>query len=297
MWLLAALLIADSTITLTVTLPNEEYVSVTIAGEGQPVVLLPGLFGSAYGYRRLTPLLTRAGYRALIVEPLGIGASARPRHADYSLTAQADRVAAALDTLGIDHAIVVGHGLSASIALRIALRRPGLVAGVVLLDGGLAEAAASPGLRRAMVFAPLIRIFGGKGIIRNKIYRQMIAASADTSWVTPDVVEGYTQDAARDLGKTLDALKGMVEAKEPQLLTPRLGEIACPVRLVAGSAEHEYALPPNEIVDMREGLPSFVIDSVPGVGYFAFEEQPAAVVGSVRRVGAARLLAALPHVP
>jgi len=297
MWLLAALLIADSTVTLTVTLPNEEYVSVTIAGEGQPVVLLPGLFGSAYGYRRLTPLLTEAGYRVLIVEPLGIGASARPRHADYSLTAQADRVAAALDTLGIDHAIVVGHGLSASIALRIALRRPELAAGVVLLDGGLAEAAASPGLRRAMVFAPLIRIFGGKGIIQHKIYRQMIAASADTSWVTPDVIDGYTQDAARDLGKTLDALKGMVEAKEPQLLTPRLGEIACPVRLVAGGAEHEYALPPDEIVSMHEGLSAFVIDSVPGVGYFAFEEQPAAVVGSVRRVGAEHLLAALPHVP
>jgi len=30
-----------------------------VAGEGDPIVLIPGLFGSAYGFRKLVPLLTR----------------------------------------------------------------------------------------------------------------------------------------------------------------------------------------------------------------------------------------------
>jgi pimeloyl-ACP methyl ester carboxylesterase len=207
MWMLAALLMVDSTLTFTVPLAKHEYLAVATTGTGPAVVMIPGLFGSAYEFRRVVPLLTEAGLRAVVIEPLGIGGSAHPRYADYSLTAQADRIAAVLDTLGLRNAVVLGHSVSTSIALRLALRHPDLVSGVVALDGGPAEAAATKGFRRAMTYAPLIRLFGGKGLIRKKIHRYMIAASADTSWVTPEVIAGYTADAARDLDKTLDALR------------------------------------------------------------------------------------------
>src|SRR3989449_3857050 len=68
-----------------------ESLSVETAGRGAPLVLIPGLFGSAFGFRKLVPLLVGAGYRTIVIEPLGVGASARPEKANYSLTAQADR--------------------------------------------------------------------------------------------------------------------------------------------------------------------------------------------------------------
>src|SRR2546430_10081616 len=170
-----------------------------LTGTGDPVVLVPGLFGSAFGYRAVIPLLTDAGYRAIVVEPLGIGSSARPEHADYSLTAQADRIAAALDRLGVRHAVVVAHSLGASMAFRLAYRRPDLVAGIVSLDGGPAEAAATRAFRRAMKLAPWIRVFGGVKLIRKKIRGQLIKASGDSSWVSEQVVDGYTAAAAHDL--------------------------------------------------------------------------------------------------
>src|SRR2546428_9304353 len=95
MWLLALALLADTVHTFSLALSPAESVAVTVTGTGDPVVLVPGLFGSAFGYRAVIPLLTDAGYRAIVVEPLGIGSSARQEHADYSLTAQADRIAAA----------------------------------------------------------------------------------------------------------------------------------------------------------------------------------------------------------
>src|SRR5438876_1000958 len=136
MWLIALALLADTVHTFSLALSPAESVAVTVTGTGDPVVLVPGLFGSAFGYRALIPLLTDAGYRAIVVEPLGIGSSARPAHADYSLTAQADRIAAALDRLSVRRAIVVAHSLGASMAFRLAYRRPELVAGIVSLDGG-----------------------------------------------------------------------------------------------------------------------------------------------------------------
>src|SRR6266571_4256316 len=99
MWLLTVLLLADTSRAFSMALAPAESLWVTVEGAGDPVVLIPGLFGSAFGYRRVLPGLVDAGYRTIVIEPLGIGSSARPEHADYSLTAQADRVAAALDRL------------------------------------------------------------------------------------------------------------------------------------------------------------------------------------------------------
>src|SRR5205809_7873337 len=160
MWLLALALVADTVHTFSLALSPAESVAVTVTGTGDPVVLVPGLFGSAFGYRAVIPLLTDAGYRAIVVEPLGIGTSARPEHADYSLTAQADRVAAALDRLGVGDVIVVAHSVGAAIAYRLAYRRPDLVRGIVSLDGGPADAATTRGFRRAIQLAPGINVLG-----------------------------------------------------------------------------------------------------------------------------------------
>lgn len=107
MWRLAlGLFIGDSS-TYRLAVAPAESLQVTLGGAalGAPVVLVPGLFGSAYGFRHLIHILTASGYRAIVVEPLGIGASGRPAHADYSLTAQAQEVLPAGAT-GIPRAAV-----------------------------------------------------------------------------------------------------------------------------------------------------------------------------------------------
>ncbi len=100
MLLLCLLVIADTTQILKISVAPAETLSVTVTGTGKPVLLIPGLFGASYGFRQITPLLVNDGYQVLAVEPLGIGASSRPKDADYSLTAQAGRIAAVSDSLG-----------------------------------------------------------------------------------------------------------------------------------------------------------------------------------------------------
>ncbi len=282
--MLALLLCADTARAFPLVLSPAESVEVTVAGSGEPVVLIPGLFGSAFGYRAVIPLLTDAGYRAIVVEPLGIGSSARPEHADYSLTAQADRIAAALDRLSVRHAVVVAHSLGASMAFRLAYRRPDLVAGIVSLDGGPAEAAATRAFRGAMKFAPWIKLFGGVKLVRKKIRGQLIKASGDASWVSEQVVDGYTAAAAHDLDGTLKAFLAMAERREPERLRPHLAEVRCPVRLLLGTATHEGGVSAEEVAVLAAALPLFIVDSVPGAGHFIYEEQPAVVVTAVRRL-------------
>jgi pimeloyl-ACP methyl ester carboxylesterase len=284
MLLLMVALLGDSTPMRTVTVAPDETLAVHVTGSGRPVVLIPGLFGSAYAFRNVVPDLIEEGRQTIVIELLGTGASSRPAGADYSLAAQALRVAAALDTLEVRGAVVVAHSLGGAVAFRLAVERPELVGGIVSIEGGPAEEATSPGFRRAMNWAPLLKLFGGKGIVRGKVVKQLHESSADTTWITPEVIEGYTGGAMADFGATLDAFQGMARSREPWALGPRLGTVRCPVILVLGATTHSSAPPIEQVVLLRDSVRAFAFDSVPGVGHFVFEEAPATVGRAVRHI-------------
>src|SRR2546422_9750079 len=126
MWLLALLVLADSSQAFSLVLPRAESLQVAVAGAeaGAPVVLIPGLFGSAFAYRKGIPRLTEAGYRVIVIEPLGVGRSGWSELADYSLTAQADRIAAALHPLRLTWAVIAAPPTTSSIANRLRSARP-----------------------------------------------------------------------------------------------------------------------------------------------------------------------------
>jgi pimeloyl-ACP methyl ester carboxylesterase len=167
--------------------------------------------------------------------------------------------------------------VGAAIALRIAYRRPELVRRLVSLDGGPAERAATPGLRRAAEWAPWVKLMGGVKLVRSKIHAALIKASGDTTWVNDQVVEGYTAGAARDLDGTLKAFLRMAESREHEKLAPHLAEIRCPVRLVLGGAPHPEALSSRDLELLRTKLPQLVVDTIAGAGHHLHEEQPGAV--------------------
>jgi pimeloyl-ACP methyl ester carboxylesterase len=282
--------LADSGATRVITVAPGETMAVHATGVGRPVLFIPGLFGSAFAFRNVAPQLAAEGRQVLTVEMLGTGASGRPSKADYSLTAQAGRIAAVMDTLHLRSAIIVAHAIAGSIALRLAVERPDLVSGLVSIEGGPAEEATSRGFRQAMGWAPLLKIFGGKGIVRGKVVKQLHEASADTSWITPEIIQGYTSDVLADFGATLDAFQGMARSHEPWALRPRLRELRCPTILVLGAVPHKSGPPPQEVRMLRDSVRVFAIDSVPQSGLFVFEEQPAAVVAAVRHIELAWLL-------
>ena len=231
--LLLTLLVAQSAPQLPNTpfLAPSDTMHATVSGRGEPVVLVPGLLGSGFAFRKVVHLLNEAGFRTVVVDLLGTGRSTRSRAADYSLEAQAGRIAFVLDTLGVTNARVVAHAIGGSIVMRMTLQRPDLVSALLLLlEAGPAESAATDGLRKALKFGPLIKLLGA-GPVKGRMRDQMVEASGDPSWVEADVVEGYARGTVEDLGATLDVFRAMSSAREPEALAPRLAEIREPVRL------------------------------------------------------------------
>ncbi len=275
----------------TVTVAPGEQLNVRIAGEGPPIVLLPGLAGCAYGFRHLVPELQDRGFQVLVIEPLAFGSSSKPREADYSLTAQAGRVAAVLDALDVKSAVVLGHGVAVSISLRLALSRPDLVEAVVALEGGAAESAATAKVEKSLKLASVVAKLGGKRVLRDQFASDLKSASGDPSWVTGITVRKYFAPVSRDMQASIDALRAMARAPEPVLLGENLHRIQCPVLLLTGGAEHSGSLPPQGLVRLGEGLRHFTHREVPGAGHYLFEEKPQAVVEALLSVAGAAVAA------
>ncbi|HLU25254.1 MAG TPA: alpha/beta hydrolase [Longimicrobiales bacterium] len=256
--------------------------AVTDVGSGPAIVIVPGLLGATFGFRKVIGELAAAGHRVIVVEPLGTGSSDRPEGADYSLTAQADRIGAVLDTLGVREAVVVGHALGGAMVYRLAYRRPELVRAVVSINGPPAERAGTPGLGFALRFAPVMKIFGGADRARRKIRDGLVESSADPAWVTDEVLDGYTVPFAADLSGTMRALRAMGSAREPEPLEPNLPRIGAPVCLLYGAAPEGGALKTEEIERLGRLIPRFGAVRVEGAGQYIQEERPEEVVAAVR---------------
>jgi pimeloyl-ACP methyl ester carboxylesterase len=285
MLLLALAILAaptDSAVVRDIEVAPGERLRTTSAGQGEPLILIPGIFGAAYGYRRITGPLIAKGYRTIVIEPLGYGFSSHPKQADYSFTAQTQRVGKALDQMGIKQALFVAQSSGAAIAFRLAILRPDLVRGLLSIDGGPAESAATPGMKKAFKFGGLVTKFAvDESKLRHDVRREIVRNSGDTTWVTDAVVRGYTAGQTADMSGSIDAFQSMSKSKESDSLASRLHELEQPVRLLVGTVPHPAEVTSDQRELLSKRLPDFKTDSVRGSGQYIQEEQPGAVVEAV----------------
>ena len=189
-----------------------------------------------------------------------------------------DRWALALRGLDVTRATIVAHSLSSSLVLRMAARHPELVGAIVSLEGGMVERFETPGLRAAAAMAPLIRAFGASGIVRRRVRSSLRDRSANTRWVTREVVDVYSRPLVRNMDRSLALLRALSEAREPVSIADQARTVRAPVLLLLGDAKQSAGPGHDEIDRMRGALASFSVDTIANAGHFLHEEQPAAVV-------------------
>ncbi len=105
------------------------------AGEGPPVVLLHGANTSLRDFEASILGLLAAHHRVIAFDRPGYGYSERGREPWVDPSRQAELVRAALDRLGVERPVLVGHSWSGAVVLNYLLRHPHEVAGAVLLGG------------------------------------------------------------------------------------------------------------------------------------------------------------------
>ncbi|MDA0987954.1 MAG: alpha/beta hydrolase [Chloroflexi bacterium] len=116
---------------------------VDYGGRGRDLLLLHGFASNARFWELAAPYLAE-NFRVLALDQRGHGASAKP-DSGYDFPTVAADVASFVDSLGLNRPILVGHSWGGNVGMQVAADYPGLLAGLVCIDGGTIEPSAAVG--------------------------------------------------------------------------------------------------------------------------------------------------------
>lgn len=103
-----------------------------------PVMLIHGTLAWSQTWQVIAPQIASAGFRVIAPDIPPFGYSQRPSNADYGRKAQADRILAFADALGLKRFDLVGHSFGGGATVETAFRSPERINGLVLLDVAMA---------------------------------------------------------------------------------------------------------------------------------------------------------------
>ena len=216
-----------------IPVPNTGGGSIRIAeaGDGPPLVLLHGAGLGASGlvhYHANIPAFVAAGFRVIVPDLLGFGASSKPIDAQgYPLVRFTDTLAAALDAHGVGQAAFFGNSLGGAVAIDMALRYPDKVSRAVLLAPGAMES------RETYFAQPTVKAMAGVSA------DNVDAASMRTmleSFVTDPVTVTEHVVTARVAAAKAQPREVMSSLILPDL-TPRLSELDLPLLVIWGASD------------------------------------------------------------
>jgi pimeloyl-ACP methyl ester carboxylesterase len=179
-----------------------------------------------------------------------------------SISAYADFLAAFLDTLGLEKAILVGHSMGGATALDFALRHPERLAGLVLVGSGA-----------RLRVAPAI--LDGIG----QDFQATVRLICDYAFAL-DAPEQLKREGRRQMGQTHpDVLYGDFAACNAFDVMDRLGEIYCPTLAICGTADR--LTPPKYSTYLCDHIPAAQLVLIEGAGHMVMLEQPEAVTQAI----------------
>lgn len=199
--------------------------------DGPAVVFIHGSGPGASGasnFRQNVAAFADAGYRVLLPDLIGYGASSQPAGIDYTLQLFADSLHEALVAHGVETAVLVGNSLGGGVAMQIALDHPGYATRLILMSPGcieeLADYFAMPGI------ASMVGSFGGVDFDETEQRRLITNLVYDPVHVTDALV---AERFAIARAQPKDVLARM---RTPNL-RPRLTELTMPILVLWGAQD------------------------------------------------------------
>jgi pimeloyl-ACP methyl ester carboxylesterase len=240
---------------------EEQRLAYTVYGDGpQATILMPALLLSQRMQVPLAKELAARGNRVVTFDPLGHGASDRPRDMwRYGMPAFAKQAVALLDHLELAEAVVGGTSLGANITLELAALAPERLRGMILempvLDNAIPACAAA--------FTPLLfTLTFGEPVMR----AIAVGARAVPQRGLPLVMQMWLDYLSQDPGPSAAVLQGIIFSRTAPHRTERrtfqapaivIGHPRDPVHpfsdadMLAGELPHARLIGADSIVELR----------------------------------------------
>ncbi|GAA4188569.1 alpha/beta fold hydrolase [Microbispora amethystogenes] len=230
------------------------------------LLLIHGSASSARSWDSLVPLLT-GSHRVIRIDLLGHGRSAKPAGPSYATPDQGRRAGVALDRLGVERAIVVGHSSGGAVATALAERRPDLVIALALVNTG-------PGMA-AFIAAESAPITPSQWPPADE--RICRFASTGFSRAGYRIPQELLDEVRMMTHHTLTAtMAGTRAYLEEQALPERLTALGKPLLVIFGEDDRRWRS--SSAADYRT-VPGAKVELLPGLGHSPMLEDPVRTAG------------------
>lgn len=235
------------------------------SGQGAPLVLLHGLFGSLENLSGLARVLG-ANHTVYSVDLPDHGRSPHTERSD--LAAMVDGVRRWMDAQQLSRAILVGHSLGGKVAMELALQNPDRVTGLVVMD----VAPVAYDSRHDNVFQGLLSVPVEEIQSRARADEALKVSIADAA------VRGFL---LKNLVKEGEGfrwrmnLQGLHRGYRQLIAGNSAGNFDGPTLFVRGG-QSDYIQPGAE-ADIQQRFPQARIETVEEAGHWLHAEQPDAV--------------------
>lgn len=233
---------------------------VEVHGEGPPVVCLHTAGQTGMQWRHLGLELPHRGYQVVIPDLPGHGRSEMPHGGPVTdIGEYATWCARVIELLGLDRPFVVGCSIGGKIALELAASQAVRLAGVVAMEADRQNTLLSvSGLERGLEDA------ASPSRSDRTFFGTLASCGSD---VPPERARRIADDHRRE--DPVVSISDLI-AWARHDLTGRLGDIACPVHLVAGS--DDFWIDSSQIEEMSREIPSATFEYLTGIGHYPMEE-------------------------
>lgn len=241
-------------------------------GFGTPLLLIHGFPLSSRIWKHQIEGL-KADFRIIAPDLRGFGCSEAPS-SGYSMDIYADDIAALMDNLGLESAVVCGMSMGGYVLLNLLDRYPERIRGACFMvtRGGADDEA---GKERRSALAEEVMKSGVK--VTADLFNKILFAPG-TAESKPEIA---AEVAAIMLGMKGEGVAGgILSMKERPDYSDRLAGFGVP-SLVIG-AEQDQAIPTEESLVLAERLPSASLCLIPEAGHMVMMEQPEAVNRALR---------------
>jgi pimeloyl-ACP methyl ester carboxylesterase len=246
-------------------------------GAGDPLLLIHGASSDMGVWAPTIIPALRDGFRLVAYDRPGLGfTQQRPPRAE-TLEVQAKVAAGVVEQLGLEKPVVVGHSWGGAVALRLALDRPDLVRGLVLIAPVAYEWPGGVSWHLHWSSNPMI------GDLFNHVITRPFASAAVRSGLAgafgpSPVPENYLETvsalrAVRPAAMRANSLDMMAAKREIIGQQARYRGIAAPVALLAGDGDTVVSTMIHS-VKLAQTLPKARIDVVQGAGHLPHEAAP-----------------------
>jgi pimeloyl-ACP methyl ester carboxylesterase len=234
------------------------------------VVLIHGWTASIRWFDRLTPLLADR-YRVIRVDLLGHGGSEKPKDG-YAMEEQADRVAAALERLGVERALVAGHSTGGEVAIALAARDPELTRALAVIDTEPDEKYVDPDLLATLSLKPVIGQ-AMKRLATDGTIREALGQAFVKGFDVPDAfVDDFNKVTYTAYKKSYDESGDYVDEGH---LADDLRSVRVPKLVIFGREDRLIEPPLEAASDYRREF-RVPAEIIPEAGHSPMVEQPGA---------------------